>query len=224
MAPHRLNKTIGVQLPNGTAAVSDCSRPMAKAGHWRMLREGGTADCVQVASQKTYEAWPVPAPARNRAAGIFCAQKNGCGVRKDAAFLRMKEDLMKKNTKLTLCLVTLLAAVALLGAVYLAARPSPVTGEKSIAVTVVHADKSEKIFRYETDAEYLGSVLMEDGLVKGEQGAYGLYIKEVDGEVADFAVNGAYWALFEGEEYATTGIDATVLEDGDQFSLVYTLG
>lgn len=131
---------------------------------------------------------------------------------------------MKKSTKLALSLVALLAAAAVLVGLHLASRPAPVEGAKAIEVIVVHSDKSEKTFRYETDAEYLGPLLIENGLVKGEQGAYGLYIKEVDGEVADYSINGAYWALFKGETYATTGIDTTVLEDGDQFSLVYTLG
>lgn len=131
---------------------------------------------------------------------------------------------MKKRTKLTLAIAALAVVAALLGGLYLATRPTPVVGEKTIEVTVVHADQSEKIFRYVTDSEYLGPVLMEDGLVKGEQGAYGLYIKEVDGEVTDFSINGAYWALYEGDTYATTGIDTTPLEDGDQYALVYTLG
>lgn len=131
---------------------------------------------------------------------------------------------MKKGSKLTLAIVALAVVAALLGGLYLATRPTPVVGKKTIEVTVVHADQSEKIFRYVTDSEYLGPVLMEDGLVKGEQGAYGLYIKEVDGEVADFSINGAYWALYEGDTYATTGIDTTPLEDGDQYALVYTLG
>ena len=131
---------------------------------------------------------------------------------------------MKKNTKFGLCLAALLVAATLLGGLFLATRPTPIAGTKSVEVIVVHADKSESRFHYETDAAYLGPVLLESGLVKGEMGAYGLYIKEVDGEVADYATNGAYWALFEGEEYATQGIDTTVLEDGDQFSLVYTLG
>lgn len=131
---------------------------------------------------------------------------------------------MKKSVKLTLALVALLLVAAVLGGLHLVTRPAPVAGEKSVEVIVIHADKSEKTFHYDTDEEYLGPLLLEDGLIKGEQGAYGLYIKEVDGEVADYAINGAYWALFEGEEYATQGIDTTVLQDGDRFSLVYTLG
>ncbi|MBE6956271.1 MAG: DUF4430 domain-containing protein [Ruminococcaceae bacterium] len=131
---------------------------------------------------------------------------------------------MKRSTKLTLALAALLIAAALLFGLYRVTRPTPTQGKKAIEVVVVHADKSEKAFRYETHEQYLGPLLLKEGLVKGEQGAYGLYIKEVDGEVADYATNGAYWALYEGELYATQGIDTTTLEDGDQFSLVYTLG
>lgn len=131
---------------------------------------------------------------------------------------------MKKSIKLTLSLVALAVVAALLAGLYFATRPAPVEGAKAIEVVVIHADKSEKNFQYETDEEYLGDLLQSEGLIRGEQGAYGLYVKEVDGEVADYATNGAYWALFKGEEYATQGIDTTVLEDGDQFSLVYTLG
>ena len=58
----------------------------------------------------------------------------------------------------------------------------------------------------------------------GEQGPYGLYIQTVDGETADYSVDKAYWALFEGEDYATQGADQTVIEDGDSFRLVYTIG
>ena len=131
---------------------------------------------------------------------------------------------MKKSTKITLSLLALLVVAALLGGLHLATRPTPTQGEKAIDVIVIHADKSEKTFHYETDEEYLGALLQARGLVKGEPGPYGLYIKEVDGEVADYTENGSYWALFDGDEYATQGIDTTVLEDGDQFSLVYTLG
>ena len=131
---------------------------------------------------------------------------------------------MKKNTKLTLALVALLAVIALFAGLYLSSRPAPVPGVKSVTVAVVHSDESTKTFQYQTRLEYLGDLLLSEGLVVGEPGDYGLFIKEVDGEVADYAVNGAYWALYERDSYANQGADTTVLEDGDAFSLVYTLG
>ena len=131
---------------------------------------------------------------------------------------------MKKSSNFILPALALLVVAALFGGLYWATRPQPVEGLKSVEVVVIHADQSEKSFHYETTETYLGTLLLNEGLIKGEDGPYGLYVKEVDAEVADYDVNGAYWALFEGESYATTGIDATPLEDGDQFSLVYTLG
>ena len=131
---------------------------------------------------------------------------------------------MKKGAKLTLGLLALLAVAALLAGLYLTARPQPVSGLKSITVTVVHSDKSEKTIPCQTDKEYLGDLLLSEGLASGEQGQFGLYIKEVDGEVADYPINGAYWALFDGNNYATQGADTTPLTDGAQFRLVYTIG
>lgn len=94
----------------------------------------------------------------------------------------------------------------------------------SLTVTVVHKDGSEKVFELETDALYLGEVLVEEGIVEGEMGPYGLMISAVDGEVADWNVDQSYWAIFIGEEYATTGADQIPIYGGDVFKLVYTIG
>ncbi len=131
---------------------------------------------------------------------------------------------MKQNAKLTLALLALLAVVGLFAGLYLTSRPDTVSGVKSVTVTVAHADGSEKFFHYQTDMNYLGALLLSEGLIKGDPGPYGLYITEVDGEVADYLENKSYWALFDGDDYAAQGADLTVLEDGDVFKLVYTRG
>ena len=46
----------------------------------------------------------------------------------------------------------------------------------------------------------------------------------VDGEDAVYEEDGAYWALYEGEEYAQQGVDATPATDGGRYGLVYTVG
>ena len=131
---------------------------------------------------------------------------------------------MKKTAKLLLPVLVLLAAASLFLGLHLASRPEAAQGQKSISVEVIHADGSEKTFSYQTDEEYLGSLLLAEGLIKGEQGPYGLYITEVNGEVAVYEQNKAYWSLFVGEEYATQGIDLTPLTDGGVYGLVYTIG
>lgn len=129
-----------------------------------------------------------------------------------------------KNKKLLLGLVALIAVVAILLGVYMAAKPETAAGGKTITVNVVHKDGTEKAFTYETEEEYLGPCLLSEGLVEGETSTYGLMITTVDGETADWNVDKSYWALYIGEEYATTGADTTPVNDGDSFGLVYTIG
>lgn len=93
---------------------------------------------------------------------------------------------------------------------------------KKFTVTVVHADGTSKDFSYETEEEFVGPVLIEVGLIEGEEGPYGLMISQVDGEKIE-DTNKAYWAIFEGEEYAMQGIDTTPVVDGQVYKLVYTL-
>ena len=131
---------------------------------------------------------------------------------------------MKKQTKLTLAALALLLLVGLLGGVYLLSRPDVAAGTKNITVDIVHADESTKSLRFQTDKEFWGELLLSENLVTGEQGPFGLYILSADGEVADYAVNKAYWALTVNGEYAVQGADATPIADGDAYRLVYTVG
>ena len=123
-----------------------------------------------------------------------------------------------KNKKLFIALVALVAIVAIVLGVYFATRPATSEGGKAVTVTVVHKDGSEKVFTYHTDEEYLGTVLVDEGLVEGEQSDYGLYIKAVDGETADYNTDGSYWAFYINGEYATTGVDSTEIEDGATYT------
>jgi len=89
-------------------------------------------------------------------------------------------------------------------------------------VTVVYADGTSKDFTYETDEEFVGPVLEEDGLIEGNAGPYGMEITHVDGVKAVYTEDKAYWAVYEGEEYALQGIDTTPVKDGGIYKLVYT--
>lgn len=129
-----------------------------------------------------------------------------------------------KNKKLVLAVIAIAAVIVLMLGLYLVTRPEAVAGGKEITVTVVHSDGTEKVFSYSTDAEYLGEVIVSEGLVNGEEGPYGLYFDTVDGETASWEENQSYWSILIGEEYATTGADGVVLTDGGEYSLVYTLG
>lgn len=129
-----------------------------------------------------------------------------------------------KNKKVWLGLTALVLAAVLMLGVYLGVRPDAEAGMKTVSVTVVHKDGAEKRFTYSTEEAYLGTVLLAEGLIEGEDGAYGLMVSAVDGETADWNVDRSYWALYIGEEYATTGVDSTPVTDGGTYRLVYTIG
>lgn len=128
------------------------------------------------------------------------------------------------NKKWIIALVAVILVIAALVGVYYATKPQAQAGGKEITVVVVHADGSEKRFTYQTEEEYLGPVLLAQKLVEGEMGQYGLEIFKVDGEEASWEKDKSYWALYEGEEYASTGADGVVLTDGGVYKLVYTKG
>lgn len=127
------------------------------------------------------------------------------------------------NKKIWIAVIALVAVVGLMVGVWFATRPESQKGGKTITVTVVHGDKTEKSFTYQTDAEYLGDVLYAEGLIKAENIDDGMF-NIVDGEKADWNENKSYWSLYVGEEYAMTGVDTTPINDGDTFKLVYTIG
>lgn len=109
-----------------------------------------------------------------------------------------------------------------------AAKPAEETGDetqplKTITVTVVRKDGTSKDYTYQTTEKYVGPVLVQEGLIEGNVGAYGLEITKVEGVQAIYTEDKAYWAVYEGEEYALQGIDTTPAVDGGVYKLVYTL-
>lgn len=127
-----------------------------------------------------------------------------------------------KNKKVLLAVVALVAVVAVMIGISVTNQPEAVEGNKQITIVIVHQDGTEKKLEYATDAEYLADILLEKELVTGYSSEeYGFTIESVDGVTADWATDGAYWALYVGGEYATTSAAGIVLEDGGVYKLVY---
>ena len=127
------------------------------------------------------------------------------------------------NKKTLILVIALALVVAALAAVYFITRPQATEGMKSFTVEIVHKDGTTKTEKLKSDAEFLGEVLDEKGLIEYEEGPYGKFILKADGEKAVFEEDGAYWGFFIGEEYAMLGVDQTPIEDGKVYRLVYTI-
>ena len=94
-------------------------------------------------------------------------------------------------------------------------------GAKTISVEVKAGDDSV-IFTIKTDKETVGEALMEHGLIEGEDGAYGLYVKKVNGILADYDVDASYWSFYINGEYAMSGVDTTNIDTSASYKLEYT--
>ena len=92
---------------------------------------------------------------------------------------------MKKYKKIIIAALVLVIACVILGVVYQQFMPKGKSGDKTVNVIVTHGDKSKENFTYQTDAAYLGEVLIENELVQGEEGEYGMFITTADKETAD---------------------------------------
>lgn len=91
-------------------------------------------------------------------------------------------------------------------------------GQKEFEFIVVDKDGNETRFEIHTDKETVGDALLEQDLIVGEEGEYGLYVKTVNGITADYEVNQTYWAFYINDEYAQTGVDSTKIIAGDSYS------
>ena len=83
---------------------------------------------------------------------------------------------------------------------------------------MVDKEGNETPFEIHTDKETVGDALAELGLIDGEEGDYGLYVKTVNGITADYDKDGVYWAFYVNDEYAPSGVDSTVITEGNHYS------
>ena len=97
------------------------------------------------------------------------------------------------------------------------------TDAKSITVMVIHNDGSTKSFRINTSAENLRAACEEQNLIAGDESEYGLYVKTVDGETADDGAQ-EWWCLTKNGEMSMTGVDDTMIADGEQYEFTFTVG
>ena len=93
------------------------------------------------------------------------------------------------------------------------------TGSTAVELKIVTEEKTLSVTLL-TDKTKLGDALRESGLVEGEDGPYGLYIKKVNGVSAVYETDGAYWSLEIDGEPAVTGADSIEITENTVYSLV----
>ena len=94
-------------------------------------------------------------------------------------------------------------------------------GAKTLVVEVKAEDQTVT-FTINTDKKTVGEALFEHNLIDGDEGDYGLYVKVVNGIIADFDKNQRYWAFYIDGEMAMTGVDLTEIKEGVVYRLEYS--
>ena len=130
----------------------------------------------------------------------------------------MKKTQLKKLLSFMLCLV-LIAAMALITTTCRDNHEDDENAEpRTFTFIVVDENGNETLFSITSEKKMVGAALMDEGLIEGEDGAYGLYVKKVNGILAEYETTGTYWAFYINGEYALTGVDKTEIVDGATYS------
>lgn len=135
----------------------------------------------------------------------------------------MSETKKMGTNKILIGILILAVCIGIFAGIYSFFGPKALEGSKTITLSVVDNNGSEKTYEVKTDAQFLREVFDEvDGLtVKGTDGDYGLYIDTVNGLTADFDADGAYWSIYVNGEVGQLGADLQPVTDGEHYSLVY---
>lgn len=94
-----------------------------------------------------------------------------------------------------------------------------------ITITIAVINKAGETTEQEvtTTGTTLADALVESGIVEENYDDYGLYFDTVNGEKADYSVDGSYWAISKDGEYLMTGASSTPIADGEHYELTYTV-
>ena len=145
----------------------------------------------------------------------------------------MKMTSFKKALSLVVCIV-LIAAMALTTGCKDKEEISSTTSTTASQIAVTELGEGKTNFNFEvtdkdgnktafvinTDKKTVGDALLELNLISGDESEYGLYVKKVNGIVADYDIDGTYWAFYIDGEMAPTGVDSTNIVSGATYGFV----
>ena len=119
-------------------------------------------------------------------------------------------------------------SISIAGMIEVIAKAAPAgeaDGDLMVTITflVVHGDGSQKEFVINTEGFTLREALEQENLIEGTEGQWGLYVLTVDGETVDEAQQ-QWWCLTKNGEMSMTGVDDTIISDGDHYEFTFTIG
>ena len=128
---------------------------------------------------------------------------------------------MKKKGLIIALALVLVVIIAAFATLIIKQKDNVEYGEKVISVTIVNADKTQKLFKISTDAENLGDALLQRNLVTEEEHKTGFYTY-INGVRADYTLDGAWWCITKDGEETSFGANKLPIADGDSFEITHT--
>ena len=96
-------------------------------------------------------------------------------------------------------------------------------GDTTFRFEMVDTDETLHVWDVSTDEETVGAALLAVGLIAGDESEWGLMVTVVNGIEANFDADGAFWGFFIDGDFAMQGVDATDIEEGVVYALIYTV-
>ena len=95
-------------------------------------------------------------------------------------------------------------------------------GDNFFLFEVTDDEDMSTFWRVYTNHTTVGEALVELDLVQGEDSDLGFFVTEINGLVADFDHDGAFWAFYIDGDSAMAGIMDTEIEPGTIYRFVFT--
>lgn len=96
------------------------------------------------------------------------------------------------------------------------------TGSTTFTFQAKLKDGTQYTYTIQTEETTVGKALLDLGLISGEDGEYGLYVKTVLGETLDYEADGYWWSFLVDGESSMTGVDQTQITAGSTYALEAT--
>lgn len=131
----------------------------------------------------------------------------------------------KSSTKWILAGALLILLIIVFIAAYLVFGPKSRGNSDLIHIQaeVILTDGTSSTFQIDTNEEFLRGALEQEGLIQGNESAYGLFVTTVNGVTADDSKE-QWWCFTKNGEILNTGVDSTPIADGEHYEITLTEG
>lgn len=130
---------------------------------------------------------------------------------------------LKNNKILTFGIIFIAFVLIVCALLVIDNKPSGNTEGKMNVYVKVIANENVQEFNISTTRKYLGDALLDEKIISGEEGEYGIFITKAAGVEADESVE-EWWCITKEGESIMEGVSQIEIADGDKYELTLKKG